>query len=81
MEVGENSKASSLKENAIRCCNPNNSDSRRFWDPQLDLWDDQGYIHSRTLRWKPKKGPIKTTVLPKGDYLVSMLVWGSVQAV
>ena len=24
-------------------------------------------IHSRKLTWKPKKGPIKTTVLLKGD--------------
>ena len=27
---------------------------------------------------EPKKGPIKTTALLKGDYRVSMLVWGSV---
>ena len=26
-------------------------------------------IHSRKLTWKPKKGPIKTTVLLKGDYM------------
>ena len=27
------------------------------------------HIHSRKLTWKPKKGPIKTTVLLKGDYM------------
>ena len=26
-------------------------------------------IHSWKLTWKPKKGPIKTTVLLKGDYM------------
>ena len=26
-------------------------------------------IHSRKLTWKPKKGPIKTTVLLKGDHM------------
>ena len=26
-------------------------------------------IHSRKLTWKPKKGPIKTTVLLKGVYM------------
>ena len=29
----------------------------------------QGLLHSRKLTWKPKKGPIKTTVLLKGDYM------------
>ena len=26
-------------------------------------------VHSRKLTWKPKKGPMKTTVLLKGDFL------------
>ena len=26
-------------------------------------------FHSRKLTWKPKKGPIKTTVLLKGGYM------------
>ena len=26
-------------------------------------------VHSRKLTWKPKKGPIKTTVPLKGDYM------------
>ena len=26
------------------------------------------YLHSRKLTWKPKKGPVKTTVLLQGDY-------------
>ena len=26
-------------------------------------------LHSRKLTWKPKKGPIKTTVLLKGGYM------------
>ena len=26
-------------------------------------------LHSGKLTWKPKKGPIKTTVLLKGDYI------------
>ena len=26
-------------------------------------------LHSRKLTWKPKKGPIKTTALLKGDYM------------
>ena len=26
-------------------------------------------VHSRKLTWKPKKGPIKTTVLLNGDYM------------
>ena len=26
-------------------------------------------LHSRKLTWKPNKGPIKTTVLLKGDYM------------
>ena len=26
-------------------------------------------LHSRKLTWKPKKGPIKTTVLLKGGFL------------
>ena len=26
-------------------------------------------LYSRKLTWKPKKGPIKTTVLLKGDYM------------
>ena len=31
---------------------------------------DYGHIvHSRKLTWKPKKGPTKTTVLQKGDYM------------
>ena len=33
-------------------------------------------LHSRKLTWKPKKGPLKTTVLLKGTIWVSMLVWG-----
>ena len=32
----------------------------------LELQDLQT-LHSRKLTWKPKKGPIKTTVLLKGD--------------
>ena len=28
-----------------------------------------GILHSRKLTWKPKKGPKKTTVLLKGDYM------------
>ena len=31
----------------------------------LKLWT----LHSRKLTWKPKKGPIKTTVLLKGGYM------------
>ena len=27
------------------------------------------YVHSRKLTWKPKKGPVKTTVLLKGGYV------------
>ena len=26
-------------------------------------------IHARKLTWKPKKGPMKTTVLLNGDYM------------
>ena len=29
----------------------------------------QGYVHSRKLTWKPKKCPLKTTVLLKGNYM------------
>ena len=29
----------------------------------------QSPLHSRKLTWKPKKGPIKTTALLKGDYM------------
>ena len=32
------------------------------------MWKRLG-LHSRKLTWKPKKGPIKTTVLLKGDYM------------
>ena len=34
-----------------------------------DMKGRVGLLHSRKLTWKPKKGPIKTTVLLKGDYL------------
>ena len=34
------------------------------------------YVHSRKLTWKPKKGPIKTTVLLKGDYMGFHVCWG-----
>ena len=46
----------------------------------LTLGSSKPLLHSRKLTWKPKKSPIKTTVLLKGDYIiwVSMLVWGSV---
>ena len=32
---------------------------------EFRLWG----LHSRNLIWKPKKGPIKTTVLLKGHYM------------
>ena len=36
-----------------------------------EAWPTDLYtpIHSRKLTWKPKKGPIKTTVLLKGYYM------------
>ena len=35
------------------------------------LWHTEalGRLHSRKLTWKPKKGPMKTTVLLKGGYM------------
>ena len=42
------------------------------------LLGSENFLHSRKPTWKPKKGPMKTTVLLKGDYVVAMLVWGSV---
>ena len=34
-----------------------------------EIMETTGSIHSRKLTWKPKKGPIKTTVLLKGYYM------------
>ena len=44
---------------------------RRRLDPTN--WESVGILriqlHSRKLTWKPKKGPVKTTVLLQGDYM------------
>ena len=37
-----------------------------------------GLIHSRKLTWKPKKGPMKTTVLLKGYYMGFHVSFGGV---
>ena len=35
----------------------------------LKILHDLSILHSRKLTWKPKKGPVRTTVLLKGDYM------------
>ena len=39
----------------------------RVWG--LGLGFSESQLHSRKLAWKPKKGPIKTTVPLKGGYM------------
>ena len=55
--------------------------ARRFFTARLTSYDLQivGYVHSRKLTWKPKKGPIKTTVVLRMAIWVATLVWGSVR--
>ena len=44
-----------------------------FWSVQLPTAASRKrkihVVHSQKLTWKPKKGPIKTTVLLQGDYM------------
>ena len=40
----------------------------------VDMWeqvlqDKDRQVHSRKLTWKPKKGPVKTTVSLNGNYM------------
>ena len=41
------------------------------WQSHADMSRQEAVenVHSRKLTWKPQKGPIKTTVLLKGDYM------------
>ena len=47
---------------------------------QGTLGQENERLHSRKLTWKPKKGPIKTTVLMKGDYMGFHVSLGEISA-